>query len=96
MDGEVPPPDLLPGGLMWIRGQFTDQEETRVVVGTSDRQGYVAEVPLSKAWSTGQQPPVGAPQASLIAGENYAVVRRETSATAGRAERWEGPAVRRG
>ena len=92
LDGTVPPPVDIPGGLMWLRGRFTDVEGTAVAVGDDRRVGYVALVqPKSKAWSAGSRPPLAAAGASLVSGQAFPLLVDRTGAKAGRAERWQEP-----
>lgn len=92
MDGGVPPPDPIPGGRLWIRGRCLDTEGSLVVVGDARRFGYVARVePLTKQWSSGSQPPAGAPGAQRLASEGFPLVAERTRAERATAERWGEP-----
>jgi hypothetical protein len=92
MDGDVPPPQELPGGLLWMRGRFADGAGGAVVIGDAERFGYVARVAsLAEEWTTGQRAPLGAPGASRLASEPYALAAERTGAAHATAERWSEP-----
>ncbi len=91
-DLAVAPPRRIPGDLLWLRGRFVDRDGQLVVVGDSRRAGYLALVgERSPAWTAGHTPPLGSPQAVLVAGEPYPVVTEWTGADDARAERWREP-----
>ena len=92
MDGEVPPPQELAGGLLWLRGRFTDGTGEAVVIGDADHFGYVARVATPPAeWSAGQRAPLGAPGASRLATEPFPLAAERTGAAHATAERWSEP-----
>jgi hypothetical protein len=92
MDGPVPAPLEIPGGLLWLRGRFQDMEGIEVAVGDERRAGYVAEVsPLRKTWSSGEEPPLGVPQAKATARQPFAMAAERTRAMSATAERWQEP-----
>jgi len=92
MDGAVPSPIEIPGGLLWLRGRFEDIEGTAVAVGDDQRVGYVAEIrPLRKGWINGKEPPLGAPLAKATARQTYTLAAERTRANSAAAERWSEP-----
>jgi hypothetical protein len=92
MDGSVPSPLGIPGGLLWFRGRFEDMEGTAVAVGDGRRAAYVAEVrPVRKSWSSGKEPPLGAPQAKAGARQPFALAADRARAESASAERWKEP-----
>jgi hypothetical protein len=92
MDGAVPPPQNLTGGLLWFRGRFKDTEGTAIAVGDELRAGYIADInPVRKTWSKSEEPPLGAPRATLAAKQPFAMVAERVRATSATAERWKEP-----
>jgi len=92
LDGSVPAPIQIPGGLLWIRGRLIDQRGGRVAVGDDRRVGYVAEVrPPSKDWLSGARPPYGAGEAEKQAAETFDLLAERTGAKAVRVENWSEP-----
>jgi hypothetical protein len=92
MDGGVPPPSEIPGGLLWLRGRFEDMEGIAVAVGDERRAGYIADIdPLRKDWVAGKTPPLGAPDAKLAGKQPFGVAAERTKALSATAERWEEP-----
>jgi hypothetical protein len=90
MDGGVPPPRMLAGGRMWLRGTFVDESRTEVVVGDAERFGYIAEVgPVPDGWN--EIAPLGAPGAERVGSEPFDLVAERTGARAARAQRWKEP-----
>ena len=89
MDGEVPPPQEIAGGLLWLRGRFVDGTGGSVVIGDAERFGYVARIaPPTAEWSAGQRAPLGAPAATRLASESYPLAAERTGAAHATAERW--------
>ncbi|MCP3979870.1 MAG: hypothetical protein GY716_11225 [bacterium] len=91
IEESVPAPvaRVIPGGLLWLRGRFRDTEGNRVVVGDGERVGYLARVEAPGAeWVKGKAAPLGAPTATLEAGQAFDLLRERAKAKAGRAERW--------
>jgi hypothetical protein len=92
MDGAVPAPIQVPGGLLWLRGRFRDMAGQAVAVGDDQRAGYVAEVrPLRNGWANGKEPPLGAPRAKASARRPYTLAAERTRANSAVAERWSEP-----
>ena len=92
MDGSVPPPTEIPGGLLWLRGRFIDTEGNTVQVGDGRRAGYVAHLKtVMPEWVAGKQPPLGAPAASSESGQSFKLLAERTGAGTARAERWKEP-----
>jgi hypothetical protein len=80
------------GGLLWMRGRFTDAEGTAVIVGDGTRGGYLADAsPATPDWTEGKTPPVGASGAKPLAGMEYPTAAELTGAVSARAERWKEP-----
>ena len=69
--------------------QVKDSLQAEVVVGDGLRAGYVALVePLPEGWSSGQRPPLGAPQAKAAATESFPLIADRAGAAGATAERW--------
>ncbi len=89
LDGAVPPPVQIPGGLLWLRGRFRDMEDAAVVVGDGRRIGYVAAVESpSEEWSNSAAAPLGAPMATRAAKQPFQLVAERAGALSATAERW--------
>jgi hypothetical protein len=89
MDGTVPPPVEIPGGLLWIRGRLIDEHGETVAVGDDRRIGYVAEVrPPTKSWVAGESPPFGAGKAEKRATEPFSLLAERSGAKTARVENW--------
>jgi len=89
MDGGVPPPRELPGGMLWFRGRCVDTDGIQFVVGDENRFGYVARIEgPDKAWTSGGLPPVGAPGAKRVAIEPFSLLAERSRAQKATAERW--------
>lgn len=79
----------VPGGLLWIRGRFTDRDDDLVAVGDPDRAGYVASPPgVDPEWPTSSRLPAGMKAGERIAVQDFEVVRNRTGAVAATAARW--------
>ena len=93
MDGGVPPPFTVPGGLLWFRGRYTDINGTSIVIGDGSRVGYIAEIAApTEAWTRGRQIPLGVPGSSRKAFQGFPPTLREfTGASHGTVERWSEP-----
>jgi len=88
----VPAPRPVPGGVLWLRGRFTDRQGNPVVVGDGNRAGYVAEVPKPpRGWSRAATPPVGIPGATLAAMEPFGLAADRSHAGDATAARWSEP-----
>jgi hypothetical protein len=89
MDGGVPPPRGVPGGLLWFRGRCVDTDGVRFVVGDENRFGYVAKLEdPDKKWISGDRPPVGAPSAKREDIEPFSLLAERSRAQKATAERW--------
>lgn len=89
MDGGVPPPRQLQGGLLWFRGRCVDSDGIQVVVGDGDRFGYVARIEApDKDWTTGVRAPIGAPGARRVNIEPFPLLADRSHAQKATAERW--------
>ncbi|MBD3866554.1 MAG: hypothetical protein IFK94_00365 [Acidobacteria bacterium] len=79
----------VPGGLLWIRGRFTDRDGDLVVVGDWERAGYVAGVNgADPEWPRSTRLPAGVRAGERLAIQDFDVVRDRTGATAATAARW--------
>ncbi len=88
----VPGPSAIPGGLLWLRGRFTNADGVQVVIGDGSRGGYLAEVhPADSEWLAGKTAPRGAPDATWVAGAPFDLAVERTAATSAMAERWLDP-----
>ncbi len=86
------PPRPVPAALLWIRGRFLDRRGERVAIGDGTRAGYLAAISsLDRAWAFGEKPPLGAPTAKLVVGEDASLPCEQTGADGARAERWTEP-----
>ncbi|ANM28756.1 hypothetical protein ABI59_02715 [Acidobacteria bacterium Mor1] len=86
-------PRPVEDALLWFRGAFVDRDDKPVVVGGLSRAGYVARISEPDAdWFPGKSAPRGAPDASLVAGFEYPLIKDWTNCQDGRAERWNEPA----
>lgn len=86
------PPRPIPGALLWLRGRFTDRNGEGVAVGDERRAGYVILTPAAPATSIAKRPPTATPGATYVDGLDLdAVVLEDTTARAGRVERWNEP-----
>ena len=81
----------VPGGLLWIRGRFTDRTGDLVVVGDPHRAGYVAGLEGDADWPLSSRLPAGLLQGERIAVQEFEVVRDRTGAAAATAARWKEP-----
>jgi hypothetical protein len=89
MDGGVPPPREIPGGRLWFRGRFVDEQSTEVVVGDEEWFGYVAEVrPADDAWWAGEAKPLAAVGAERVSAEPFDLAADRAGAKQARAEHW--------
>ncbi len=89
MDRGVPAPRPVPGGLLWIRGRFTDRAGEKVIVGDGRRFAYVATVePCTPEWQAGRIAPRGAPRAVQASAAAFDDAAEWTGSVAARAERW--------
>jgi hypothetical protein len=89
LDGAVPPPVQIPGGLLWLRGRFRDMEDAAVVVGDGERIGYLAAVESpGDEWSSSAAAPLGAPTATRAARQPFPLVAERAGALSATAERW--------
>jgi len=92
MDGGVPPPRELPGGLLWFRGRCVDTDGIRFVVGDENRFAYVARIEKpDKNWINAELPPVGAPDAKRADIEPFSLLAERSRAQKATAERWTEP-----
>ena len=88
----VPAPRAVAGGVLWLRGRFTDRDGTAVAVGDGTRAGYVAEVAKpGRGWARGATPPLGAPGATLAAVEAFGLAADRSHAGDATAARWSEP-----
>ncbi len=88
----VAAPRPIPGGVLWLRGRFTDREGSAVVIGDGSRAGYVAEVAKPpRGWSRGGTPPLAAPGATLAAVEPFPLAADRSRAGDATAARWSEP-----
>ena len=80
------------GGVLWMRGRFTDREGTEVVVGDAVRAGYVAHVAKpARGWAAAPTPPVGLPKGTRAAVEPFALAADRSRALTATAARWTEP-----
>ena len=92
MDGGVPPPRELPGGLLWFRGRCVDTDGIQFVVGDENRFAYVARIEKpDKNWINAELPPVGAPDAKRADIEPFSLLAERSRAQKATAERWTEP-----
>jgi hypothetical protein len=88
----VPAPRPLAGGVLWLRGRFTDREGTEVVVGDAVRAGYVAQVGKpAPGWAGAPTAPVGVPRGTRAALEPFSLAADRSRALAATAARWTEP-----
>ncbi len=79
----------VPGGLLWIRGRFTDRDGDLVVVGDPQRAGYVAGFSgTDPEWPMSTRLPAGLIGGQRIAVQDFEVARNRTGASAATAARW--------
>jgi hypothetical protein len=75
--------------LLWIRGRFTDRDGDMVVVGDTQRAGYVAGLARTDPeWTRSTRLPSGLTVGERIAIQDFEVARNRTGATAATAARW--------
>ena len=92
MDGGVPAPRELPGGLLWFRGRCLDTDGIRLVVGDGNRFGYVARIDEpDKEWTSGTRAPLGAMSAKRADIESFPLLAERSRAEKATAERWTEP-----
>lgn len=88
----VPAPRPIAGGVLWLRGRFTDREGQEVVLGDPARAGYVAEVRRPpRGWAAGRTPPVGLPGGTLANVEPFTLAADRSRAAEATAGRWTEP-----
>jgi hypothetical protein len=67
-------------------------EGNRIVVGDSERVGYVAIVSEQiEPWFAGKDAPLGVPRGERLASEPFSIAAERTGARQARAERWREP-----
>lgn len=92
LDQGVPAPRAVPFAALWLRGRFIDRTGAPVAIGDGIRAGYLARIgSADKRWLEGGKPPLGAPSATRIAGDDYSLACDQSGALAARAERWSEP-----